>query len=117
MEEGYETIVKPDKISAGMKQRMCLARMLIRDHRVLLLDEATSALDSKTEVAVFEHLKSMLADPECRLSCLITVTHRTETLHDATRVYTMGEGGELKLEREEVLPSRTGGTRYVVAAV
>lgn len=46
---GYETIVSDDLLSKGQKQRIALARVIIREPAILILDEATSALDSESE--------------------------------------------------------------------
>jgi len=64
-------------ISGGEKQRICMARSLIKESDLLLLDEATSALDEKTEKEFIENLKDYIED---RDTILITVSHKKEIL-------------------------------------
>src|SRR6185436_5518964 len=61
--DGYDTIVgdRGYRFSAGERQRLAIARALVRNPRVIILDEATSALDSLSERRVQESLKSLLA--------------------------------------------------------
>ena len=59
------------KISGGERQRICMARAILRKPKVLILDEATSALDPITERKVISNLKEYLAE-----TTLILVTHR-----------------------------------------
>ncbi|KAI0124044.1 ABC transporter-like protein [Xylariales sp. AK1849] len=87
--EGYNTKVgfKGILISGGQKQRMSIARALIRNPRLLLLDEATSALDSETEKLVqdvFEKTK--------KSRTMVVVAHRLATIQNADIIYVLGEG-------------------------
>jgi ABC-type multidrug transport system fused ATPase/permease subunit len=79
--EGYETKVgeRGVRLSGGEKQRVAIARTMVKNPRVLLLDEATSALDSATERGVMEGALGRLVDGR---SCL-SIAHRLSTIKGA----------------------------------
>ncbi|MDC0738547.1 ABC transporter ATP-binding protein/permease [Cognatishimia sp. SS12] len=87
--EGYETAVgeRGLKLSGGEKQRVGIARTLLKDPPLLLLDEATSALDTETE----QSIKDALAQAgEGRT--VITIAHRLSTIAEADRIVVLEEG-------------------------
>jgi len=88
--QGYETICgqKGNSMSDGQKQRIAIARALIRNPKILLLDEATSALDSTFEVAVNQAL-----DKASKGSTTIAIAHRLSTIQKADVIYFI-EGGK-----------------------
>ena len=87
--QGLETIVGElgQSISAGERQRIAVARALLRDPRLLILDEATASLDAATE----RDLRRALASSR-RGRTLIVVTHRIETVMGADRIVVMDRG-------------------------
>jgi ATP-binding cassette subfamily C protein len=87
--EGLDTQVSERGIrfSGGERQRIALARALLREPEVLILDEATSAIDIDTEVAIFERLAA--AKPELTI---IVVAHRPSTLAMCDRIIRLEEG-------------------------
>jgi ATP-binding cassette subfamily B protein len=87
--DGYETVVgaRGHRFSGGEKQRLAIARTLLRDPRVLVLDEATSALDNQTERAVQAAL-----DEASRGRTTITIAHRLSTVRDADRIVVLDSG-------------------------
>ncbi|PWD50984.1 multidrug ABC transporter ATP-binding protein [Serinibacter arcticus] len=89
--EGYDTLVgaRGHRFSGGERQRVAIARTLLRDPRVLVLDEATSALDNTTERAVQEAL-----DVVARGRTTITIAHRLTTVRDADVIAVL-DGGEV----------------------
>ncbi len=86
---GYETPVgeRGLKLSGGEKQRVAIARTLLKDPPVLVLDEATSALDSKTEAAIQATLNQVAA----RRTTII-IAHRLSTITDADEILVLDHG-------------------------
>jgi ABC-type transport system involved in Fe-S cluster assembly fused permease/ATPase subunit len=86
---GYESMVgeRGLKLSGGEKQRVAIARTLLKDPPILILDEATSALDSRTEAAIQETLKGVAAR---RTS--IVIAHRLSTIVDADQIVVLDLG-------------------------
>ena len=87
--EGYESMVgeRGLKLSGGEKQRVAIARTLLKDPPILILDEATSALDSRTEAAIQETLRSVTARRTA-----IVIAHRLSTVVDADEIVVLNEG-------------------------
>jgi len=89
--EGYDTPVgeRGLKLSGGEKQRVGIARTLLKDPAILLLDEATSALDSQTERDIQDSLRAMGQG-----RTVVTIAHRLSTVVDADRIVVL-EAGEI----------------------
>ena len=87
--QGYESPVgeRGLKLSGGEKQRVAIARTLLKNPPILIFDEATSALDSRTEAAIQETLRSVAAR---RTS--IVIAHRLSTVVDADQIVVLNEG-------------------------
>ncbi|MFF0814783.1 ABC transporter ATP-binding protein [Rhodococcus sp. NPDC003318] len=87
--DGYGTVVgaRGHRFSGGEKQRIAIARTLLRDPRILVLDEATSALDNETEAAVQRALDTVSAG-----RTTITIAHRLSTIRGADQIAVLDRG-------------------------
>ena len=101
--EGYETSVgeRGLKLSGGEKQRVAIARMLLKNPPILILDEATSALDSRNEQAIQEALKRVAAG-----RTTLVIAHRLSTIVDADQILVMQQGRIVERGRHEELLAR-----------
>jgi ATP-binding cassette, subfamily B, bacterial len=89
--DGYDTVVgeRGYRFSGGEKQRLAIARAILRDPPVLVLDEATSALDTQTEQAVQAAIDAASAG-----RTTITIAHRLSTIRDADEIIVL-DGGQI----------------------
>ncbi len=87
--EGYETRVgeRGLKLSGGEKQRVAIARTILKDPRILILDEATSALDSRTEREIEAALRTVASN-----RTTLVIAHRLSTVVDADEILVLQEG-------------------------
>lgn len=103
--EGYDTQVgeRGLKLSGGEKQRVGIARTLLKDPPILLLDEATSALDTETEASIQDALRRA---GEGRT--VITIAHRLSTIADADRIVVLQEGEVVEQGTHDALLAQGG---------
>jgi ATP-binding cassette subfamily B protein len=89
--EGYDTVVgeRGLKLSGGEKQRVAIARVILKRPKILIFDEATSALDSHSEQAILGALKAVAAE-----HTTLVIAHRLSTIVDADEILVM-EGGRI----------------------
>ena len=98
--EGYETEIGEEgvNLSEGQKQRLALARAIVKDPDILVLDEPTSALDSQTEKTIFLSLPSVIEN-----KTLFVVAHRLSTIMHADRIFLLDQDRLIAIGTHESL--------------
>lgn len=106
-EKGLDTILGENgkKLSGGEKQRLSIARALLRKPRLLIFDEATSALDSLTEEQITETVKEISADKQ---QMTILIAHRLSTIMHADTIFVLEKGQIVEKGTHAELVSRKG---------
>ena len=87
--DGYDTYIEQGgtNVSGGQKQRLCIARALLKKPKILILDDSTSAVDTKTDQLIRDGFKSYI--PE---TTKIIIAQRTSSVQDADRIVVMDDG-------------------------
>ena len=109
--KGYETILgKGNTLSGGEKQRIAVARAMLKDAPVLILDEATSYADSKNECLMQEALAELVKD-----KTVIMIAHRLGTIKNAQQILVLSEGQIVERGTHESLMKKEGVYRKMVS--
>ena len=111
--QGYETRMEQGgtNVSGGQKQRLCIARALLKKPRILILDDSTSAVDTHTDAKIRQALKEFL--PE---TTKIIIAQRVASVMDADRIVLMDKGGIQAIGTHEQLLDADASYREVYAS-
>jgi len=103
---GYDTIVgeRGAKISGGQRQRLSIARALLKNPPIMIFDEATSALDNESEVLVQEAIEHLMKE-----RTTFVIAHRLSTIRNANEIIVMGKGKIVQKGKHEDLLSDENG--------
>ena len=103
--QGYDTVVgeRGETLSAGERQRIAIARAIVRDTPILLLDEPASALDPESEALVFEAIRRLM-----RGKTSITIAHRLATARAADVIFVLDDGAIVERGTHEELMAAGG---------
>lgn len=105
LEQGYDTVVgeRGYKLSGGEKQRLAIARAILKNPRVLILDEATSALDTRSERLIQDSLAGLMKG-----RTTFAIAHRLSTILGADQILVMNQGQIVERGRHEELLANNG---------
>jgi ATP-binding cassette subfamily B protein/subfamily B ATP-binding cassette protein MsbA len=104
--DGYDTILgeRGCTLSAGQRQRLAIARALLKDSPVLVLDEPTASLDAQTEKQVVDALRALMRERTC-----LVIAHRLSTIRHADRIVVLEKGRIVEQgTHRELLANRSG---------
>ncbi len=100
MPQGFDTVIGEQgaRVSGGERQRLCIARALLKNAPILILDEATSSLDSEAEMEVQKALENLMAG-----RTTLVIAHRLSTIQNADRILVIADGRIVEEGRHDEL--------------
>ena len=106
LRDGYDTMAgeRGQRLSVGERQRISIARVILKDPRILILDEATSSVDTETEAAIREGLDRLIQG-----RTTIAIAHRFSTLSNADRLIVLDKGQIVEIGSHEELMATEDG--------
>ena len=98
--DGYDTYIEQGgtNVSGGQRQRLCIARALLKKPKVLILDDSTSAVDTKTDEMIRKALKEQIPDVT-----KIIIAQRVSSVKDADRIIVLDDGRLIAMGTHEQL--------------
>jgi ABC-type multidrug transport system fused ATPase/permease subunit len=109
--KGYNQIVgeRGIRLSVGQKQRIAIARAMLRNPKILILDEPTSALDAKTEKFITESLERLMEN-----KTTFIIAHRLSTVKKADKIFVFKDGGIVEVgKHEDLIKIENGVYKYL----
>ena len=108
--DGYQTVVgeKGIRLSAGQRQRIAIARAILKNPHLLILDEATSSLDNESEKLIQEALERLMQGKTS-----FVIAHRLSTIHNADKILVMDKGQIVETGTHQELMDHQGLYQYL----
>ena len=105
LSKGYDTMITEDgsNLSAGQKQLLCIARVMLIKPPMLILDEATSNIDTRTEMKIQEAFNTLMSG-----RTTFIVAHRLSTIKNADKILVMNKGNVIEQGSHEELLEKKG---------
>ncbi|SQF76293.1 transporter [Streptococcus salivarius] len=110
--EGFDTVIGEGgaSLSGGEKQRLSIARCILKDSPIVILDEATASVDADNECAIQEAISEL-----CKNKTLLVIAHRLKTIKDADQILVISDGKIIERGNHEKLMEKDGVYAHMVS--
>ena len=110
--EGFDTVIGEGgtSLSGGEKQRLSIARCILKDSSIVILDEATASVDADNECAIQEAISEL-----CKNKTLLVIAHRLKTIKDADQILVISDGKIIERGNHEKLMKKDGVYAHMVS--